>query len=514
MERISRRQALRHAVLAGGMFATAALMMACGGSQPATPTVGTSSTAATPIPASQPSAATPVPASQPAAATAAPTSQASTSAAVPGQATPGAPDETGAPAPDLVAKPPKAAQPITLRFHMRTGGEKSEPAIYAYRPKEWMDQTGIKIQLEPIPGDSNYFPKLEALAAGGTIGDLTWTSDVASQHSHLVHFNVLEPVDSYLQTYKIGKDEWFSSITDSLTYDGKMYGLPKTGHPGDSYIWVNLDMFKAAGIPEPPEYGVTFDNIREWANKLSKGSKDSRDVYGFYSSVVGLQPITNGIRQFGGDVVAKDGVTSLIDQQEFADWLNWEYQIIVQDRVHPFSQAIPNGDVASLFAAGKVAMVHNQRFFQFAARNAVKDKFQFTSIQFPRGPKAKGWGTSIDTHSGTAASKYKDEAFTLTAALADKRFAFLVGKFQGYLTGRKDNLEDLGPYAGDHFIQLQQKCTEQNDPFWRAKNLRATEIQDALNNGLDEVWLGKSQPDKDFIGSLHKTVNDILAKPL
>jgi ABC-type glycerol-3-phosphate transport system substrate-binding protein len=161
---------------------------------------------------------------------------------------------------------------------MRTGGEKSEPAIYAYRPQEWMDQTGIKIQLEPIPGDSNYFPKIQALAAGGTIGDLTWTSDVASQHSNLVHFNVLEPVDSYLQTYKIGKEEWFSSITDTLTYDGKMYGMPKTGHPGDAYIWINLDMFKAAGVAEPPEYGVTFDNIREWANKLSKGSKDSRDV--------------------------------------------------------------------------------------------------------------------------------------------------------------------------------------------------------------------------------------------
>jgi ABC-type glycerol-3-phosphate transport system substrate-binding protein len=501
---MSRRQAIRYGLLAGGTLASVALLQACGGSQPAAaPTAASAAAPATPIPASQPATATPAPASQ-----------ASSSAPVPGVATPGSPDESGAPKPDLVAKPPKSAQPITLRFHMRTGGEKSEPAIYAFRPQEWMDQTGIKIQLEPIPGDSNYFPKLEALAAGGTIGDLTWTSDVASQHSHLVHFNVLEPVDSYLQTYKLSKDDWFSSITDSLTYNGKMYGMPKTGHPGDAYIWVNLDMFKAAGIPEPPEYGVTFDNIREWANKLSKGPKDSREVYGFYSGVVGLQPLTNGIRQFGVDIVAADGVTSLIDKPEFADWLNWEYQLIVQDRVHPFSQAIPNGDIVALFAAGKVAMVHSQRYFQFGARNAVKDKFKWTTIQFPRGPKAKGWGTSIDTHAGTAASKYKDEAFTLTAAISDKRFAFLVGKFQGYLTGRKDNLDDLGPYANDHFIQLQQKCTEQNDPFWRAKNLRATEIETALNNGLDEIWLGQSQPNQDYIAKLKKTIDDILAKPL
>jgi ABC-type glycerol-3-phosphate transport system substrate-binding protein len=494
VQKFSRRQALHHGLIAGGAFASAALLIACGASQPAAPTASSAQPAAAPATAA-PSAATPLPASQPG-------------------ATAVATAEAGAPSPDLVAKPPKQPQPITLRFHMRSGGEKSEPAIYAYRPQEWMDATGNKVQLEPIPGDSNYFPKIEALAAGGTIGDLTWTSDVASQHSHLVHFNVLEPVDSYLQTYKISKDEWFPAITDTLTYNGKMYGMPKTGHPGDAYIWVNLKMFQDAGIAEPAEYGVTFDNIRDWANKLSKGSKDSRDVYGYYSGVVGLQPITNGIRQFGGDVVSADGLTSLVDKPEFADWLNWQYQIIVQDKVHPLSQAIPNGDLAGLFAAGKVAMVHNQRSFQFASRNAVKDKFPFTSIQYPRGPKAKGWGASIDTHSVTATSKYKDDAFSLTYAIADKRFAFLVGKFQGYLTGRKDNLDDLGAYAQDHFIQLQQKCTEQNDPFWRAKNLRATEIETALNNNLDAIWLGKSQPDKSYIDGLKKTLDDILAKPL
>ncbi|MGH2459897.1 MAG: hypothetical protein ACRDIY_13650, partial [Chloroflexota bacterium] len=276
---------------------------------------------------------------------------------------------------------------------------------------------------------------------------------------------------------------------------------------------INLDLFKAAGIPEPPTYGSTWDDVRSWANKLSKGPKDSREVYGYYSGITGIMPITDAVRSFGGDLVGKDGVTSLVDSPEFSDWLNWNYQIVVQDKVHPFSQAIPNGDLAAIFAAQKVAMIHVQRYFQFAARNAVKDKFQFTSIQLPRGPKAIGWLSAIDTHSATSASKHKDEAFSLIYALADKRFAYLCGKFQGYLTGRKDNLEDLGPYAQDHFIQLQQKCTEQEARLWRAKNLRAYEFETALNNTLDLVWLGKRQPDKSFTNDLKKALDEVLNKP-
>jgi len=98
--------------------------------------------------------------------------------------------------------------------------------------------------------------------------------------------------------------------------------------------------------------------------------------------------------------------------------------------------------------------------------------------------------------------------------LADKRFAYLVGKFNGYLTGRIDNLDDLGPYASDPFLQLQQKCTTQEERgMWRPKNLREPEIETALFNNLDTIWLGKSQPDSTFISGLQQAVTDILAKP-
>ncbi len=397
--KLTRRDLFTQSLATGATLFAASLLAACGGGTAATPTV-------------QKAVSTPaVPATPP---TAVPAQPAATVIAASQPAASGTVGEAGAPAPDLIVKPPAGKAPVELRFHMRAGGEKSEPAIYVYRPQEWMEQTGHKVKLEPIPGGKDYIPKIDSLAASGTIGDLTWTSDVWSEHTHLVKFKVLEPVDSFMNTHKIQKDEWFKSITDTLTFEGKMYGFPKTGHPGDAYIFINLKMFRDAGIKEPPTYGNSFDDIRTWANKLAKGPKDNRDVYGYYSGITGLQALTNGVRQYGGDLVDKDGVTSLVNSDEYGAWLNWNYQLVVQDKVHPFSQAIPNGDLAGLFAAEKVAMIHVQRYFQFAARNAVKDKFEFTSIQYPRGPKALGWGASIDTHSTTAASKNKEESLTLT----------------------------------------------------------------------------------------------------
>ena len=476
MERLTKREFLKRMALAGGALASASLLAACGGAP--TPT---------PVPAKPTEAPKPAEAPKP------------TAAAKP----------TVAPA----AKPAASKEPVTLRMHMRAGGEKSEPAIYVQRPGEWEQETGNKVKLEPIPGGKDYIPKVDALAASNTIGDILWTSDVYSEHTHLVRFNVLEPVDDYLGPANVKKTEWFQPIIDTLTFNGKTYGLPKTGHPGDSYIWINLKAFDAAGIKRPETYGNTFEQIAEWANKLSKGPKDKREVYGYSSSVAILQAITNGIRQRGGDVIDAEGVKSLADGDAWWEWASWNAQLIAVDKVHPLADVVGTGGIAAMFGAEKVAMVHAQRSFERQARIASQGKFDYTSIQYPRGPKALGWGMSIDTHTGTAASKHKQETFSLVYAMADRRFAYLVAKEQGYLTGRVDNLDAIKELADDHFIKLQQKCTEESAAFWRAKNLRAYEVETAITNQMDLIWLGKRQLDKAFMAETKKVLDEVLAKP-
>src|SRR5262249_47553378 len=159
---------------------------------------------------------------------------------------------------------------------------------------------------------------------------------------------------------------------DTLTFNGKMYGLPKASNPAESFVTLNLKLLGDAGIKPPPTYGVTFDQIRTWANQLTKGPPDSREVYGYYSAVNSNQSVTNGVRQRGGDLVAADGLHSLVDQDPFQQWLDWNHQLIVKDKVHPLGGVVPQGDanaLAAMFAAGKLAMAHSRRSWQFPFKN-------------------------------------------------------------------------------------------------------------------------------------------------
>ena len=487
MQRLTKRQFLGRMMLAAGSAATTSVLAACG-SAPLAPTAAPVKPAEPTKPAPAATAAVPKPAEAPKP-TAAPT--------------------MAAPA----AKPTAAKEPVTLRFHMRAGGEKSEPGIYVQRPQEWEQETGYKVKLEPIAG-ADYAPKLMALAASNTIGDITWTNETPNNfHSQFVKAKVLEPVDAFLGPHNVKKGEWFQVAVDTLTYDGKLYGLPKNSHPGAPYIYVNLKMFDEAGLKRPETYGASFEDVATWANKLSKGPKDRRDVYGLAVYVGNIIAITNGVRRFGGDVIDKDGVTSLADTEPWWEWATWHNRLINVDKVHPQAEAQGTQGIQGMFGSGKLAMFNHERGVYRATRIAVGDKFPWTTIQFPKVANPRGWGAIIATHTGTAASKHKDETFTLVYALADRRMAYITAKEEGYLTARVDNLEAIGDLANDPFLKLQYKCMEEEEVYWRPKNLRSVELETATTNHLDLLWLGKRDLDRAYLVELKKVMNDVLAKP-
>ena len=167
-----------------------------------------------------------------------------------------------------------------------------------------------------------------------------------------------------------------------------------------------------------------------------------------------------------------------------------------------------------MFESGKLAMFHGARYLHFPTRAQVKDKFDWMVIQYPKPANNAGYLTAVDTHSGTQVSKLKDESFSLIAAMSDKRFAYLVGKTQGYLTGRVDALESLKEVAEDPFMKLQYDCGKDQRPMWRCNNLRAYEIETEINSRIDELMLGKRKLDKPAMQEMKKALDAILAKPV
>jgi hypothetical protein len=121
-------------------------------------------------------------------------------------------------------------------------------------------------------------PEILAQAVGGTIGDALFTGDTVREHAHLVRYKVIGPVDGYLDGAGVEETEWLTLMVDQLTDDGEMHGLPRTGHPGEPFIWVNLTMFDKPGIDRPAVKGNTFDDVQSWTRALTKGPEEQPQV--------------------------------------------------------------------------------------------------------------------------------------------------------------------------------------------------------------------------------------------
>lgn len=409
-------------------------------------------------------------------------------------------------------------EPITLRLHMRAGGETGEVPIYVTRPNEFTEETGIQVQLEPIPG-GEYWPKIETLAASNTLGDNMFTDEKHWQHSRAVHFGLIQEIDDFMESEGISHDEWLPGVIDTCMIDGKTYGLPKTAHPAHAYVWINHNLFEEAGIEIPETYGTTWEQYAEWANTLAQGDPERREVYGFHMPTENIQMFINGIRTFGGWVIDEEGVEALADSDGWRDFITYAHNMYQVDRVMPHSSELGSAGVTGLFAAGKLAMMVASRGTNKSVREAVgpedgSGEFPWSVLGLAEGPNFNGWGLSLNTHTGTTQSEHKHESFLLTYALSDARFTELVANEIGYLVGRTNELEEIGPAADDSFIQLQFNQQSNGVAYRIGANYRGLEYGSTIANMCDEVFLGQRDPDDAFFNDLDGALDEVLDRSI
>lgn len=427
-----------------------------------------------------------------------------------------APGGTSAPAGEAGAP---SQEPIVLRLHMRAGGETSEPAIYVTRPQEFTEETGVQVQLEPIPA-GEFWAKIETLAASNTLGDNMFTDNKNWQHNRAVHFGILQDIDDFMEADGVSHDEWQPGVINACITNGKTYGLPKTGHPAHAYMWINHALFEEAGIPIPETYGTTWEQYREWANVLAKGDPDRRDVYGIHIPTNNIQMIINGIRTFGGWELNEEGTQSPATSDGWKEFVRLAHAFYYQEKVMPTAADLGSAGTLGLFAAGKLAMMVGSRGSNVSVREAVGPEdgsggqFAWSAIGLAEGPNFNGWGASLNTHAGTSQSPHKYESFKLTYALSDARFAYLNANEIGYLVGRTKELEEIGPAADDPFIQLQYTEYARGVPYRIGANYRGLEWEQIIVNTTDQVYLGEREPDDAFFEEMETTLNELLARPI
>ncbi len=168
-------------------------------------------------------------------------------------------------------------------------GDRAEDSIVKTLAEQFQKQHP-KVRLTPINATSDdYAGKLRTMMAAGTPPDLFYLRP--EELADLASMKLIAPIDDrFDREPKDWKDDFFPILLDGFRYNvtqqrsgpgGHLYGLPKDFTTAGFYV--NLDLFKAAGIPVPYT-GWTWDEFEADMKKITalshtRGFED-RDIYG------------------------------------------------------------------------------------------------------------------------------------------------------------------------------------------------------------------------------------------
>src|SRR5439155_21444043 len=167
---------------------------------------------------------------------------------------------TGAPAAAAPAAAPKQATG-EVKVHFRNNDDakwqddKFIPAFNAKYPN-------LKVVQEILPDQPEYFPKVAALHATGTIGDMIWAS-MAGFRSLAIR-SITRPIDDLVKADNYDLTDFVEIGLSDMRWDGKLFGMPWGAHTGSPVLLYNVDLVEKAGLKIPDDVS-TYDKLIEAA---------------------------------------------------------------------------------------------------------------------------------------------------------------------------------------------------------------------------------------------------------
>jgi raffinose/stachyose/melibiose transport system substrate-binding protein len=247
--------------------------------------------------------------------------------------------------------------------------------IFQNAANRYSKQYGGKVSITNVPFTS-YFTKFKTGLAGGNVPDLlemSWTGD----YTALIQAGDLRPLNAYL---KSGFPAFNSPVMKSLTYKGKIYGIPMDLNTLS--IAYNEAIFTKLGLQVPKTFG-----------QLLALAKPIR--------AAGYQPLAVNEADGwpGGDLwfaqVAYTDPTHTLIQKADQGQVSWDNPAFVkaaqniQDMqsaglVADGSSALTYTSATALFGSGQAAMFYPAGNFGTSLINqADNGKFQYSLFPFP-----------------------------------------------------------------------------------------------------------------------------------
>lgn len=363
------------------------------------------------------------------------------------------------------------------------------------------EQTGTKVEVQ-LFGFDTYYDHLVTAYQGGMGPDLAfadlggWVQTFASQ-------GWIESIDSNLASWD-GKEEIWENLWPTVTYQGKIYGLP--WYTDCRLLMYNKQMFRDSELnPEnPPE---TWEELVYDAIKLTDTNKR---IYGYGVSGTKTEHTTLAYMIFlysaGGKLLTDDYSKAAFNTPEGLRTLKFYTDLALKYNASPNPLSYHEDDYRNLMAQNRVAMSIGGPWSFPLIETANPDIDYSVNVHpYAVAPASVlgGWALVISKNSSN-----KDLAWELASYLTSyETWMYWVEQEHGPMPTRKDVCRDAPYFQQDEkwqviFDTFPNAVARPPIPEW-------PQVSEQIQIMVQDVLLGNSSPE-EAINKAEVKVNEIL----
>jgi sn-glycerol 3-phosphate transport system substrate-binding protein len=194
----------------------------------------------------------------------------------------------------------------------------------------------------------------------------------------------VSPMQDFIDRDKYDLSDFEPAVVNYYKVPDRLYSMP--WNASSSILYYNKDAFKEAGL-DPNRPPKTFDEVTEYAKKLTKKQGNETVRFGFHQAIYGW--LFEQYMAVSGELYADNGngrdaratkvVYNNAKGQAILDW--WKAGL---DGGYFFNPGIDNDGSANAFNAGKSAMYAESTARLRAHINATQGKFEIGTGLYPR----------------------------------------------------------------------------------------------------------------------------------
>lgn len=272
-----------------------------------------------------------------------------------------------------------------------------------------------KLVIQDIPINS-YFDEIKNLIDSNKAPDLMFLDSNSKDLNTFIKQGAFLDITKQAKDDKIFKlNNYFKSVIDLVTYNGKLYGIPYSCSP--TILYYNKDLFDKAGVSYPNN-NWKWEDFKDAAKKLAKDTDGDgkTDQWGVDFNVFQFSAL---FQSYGADL-------NNIKSNEFVNALDMYFNIINNDK-----SSVPSKEVVnSNFLNEKIAM----QFDTISPYTSFSFNFGIAELPYE---KNRCTDTKVSAVMINAKTHYKDVSYKalvdLTKVLSsDKAYVVLPPTKDGF----------------------------------------------------------------------------------